>query len=70
MQICDGPLHTVVLIGSTINFKRFYQTAQCKEGKFSSSTRAETCFRDTSLKGALLYRLLARLKACSTIATL
>jgi len=43
---------------------------QCKEEKFSSSTRAETCFRDTSLKGALLYRLLARLKACSTIVTL
>jgi len=71
MQNFDGPLHTVVLIGSTIDFKRFYQTAQCKEEKiFFIHTCSETGFRDSSLKGALPYRLLGRLKTCNTIATL
>ena len=70
MQIFDGPLHTVVLIGSTINFKRLYQTKQCKEEKiFFIHTCAESGFRNTSLKGALPYILLGRLKACSTITT-
>ena len=71
MQIFDGPLHTLALIGSTINFTRFYQTKQCKEEKiFLICTCAETGFRDTSLKGALPYRLLDRLKACNTNETL
>ena len=71
MQIFYGPLHTVVLIGSTINFKRFYQTKQCKEEKiYFIHTCAETGFRDTGLKGALPYRLLDRLKACNTVANL
>jgi len=33
MQIFYDPLHTLVLIGSTINFKRFYRTKQYKEEK-------------------------------------
>ena len=71
MQIFDGPLHAVVLIGSTIHFKRLYQTKQCKEEKiFFICTCAETGFRDTSLEGALPYRLICRLKAHNTIATL
>jgi len=46
MQIFDGPLHMVVLIGSTINFKRFYQTKQWKEEEiFFIRTCAETGFR-------------------------
>lgn len=54
MQIFYGPLHTVVLIGSTINFKRFYQTKQCKEEKiYVIHTCAETGFRDTRLKGCI-----------------